>query len=506
MTSAAPSHVVIAGMGAAGSAVFVRLVEAAAAGRAPSLERLTLIDPPGTFGHGVAYSNANATALLNRRTEQMDAVRPQAFLDWMDQRLGVRTDAPADGVSVPESYQHRVLFGRYLADAVSHATEVAAGSGIGVEIIRSEVTAVDRAGHGGVLCQVERSEPVEGTHLVLATGAQRRSSFPQFTSTGRYCEHAPPFGQVLHDIPPDAAVGILGTRLSGVDVALHLEARGHDGPVLMASRSGQLPSVRAEHARESPGEALSDAQARVHRAGRRMTLSWATAELARYLQACGASLGQVGVRPRPMTGREAAAGLERDLESARDAALPWQDALGRSNPLINRIWRRLDHGQRGRYRRFWHSSWVSRRVPIPLQAASALHAQLLSGRTRILAPLRAVTSSGSGFAVSAAHGPTEQVDWLIDATGASTTGSAPIRSLVEAGMAAWHPWGGIHVDPDSCAVLPPASAPEPDPRVFALGALTCGENVMTSAIDVVADQARTVADGLIAQLEGERQS
>lgn len=67
-----------------------------------------------------------------------------------------------------------------------------------------------------------------------------------FSLTGfqGYVANPYPTRERLREIPLDAAVGIVGSGLTAVDVAVSLKARGHSGPVRLYSRSGVLPLVR----------------------------------------------------------------------------------------------------------------------------------------------------------------------------------------------------------------------------------------------------------------------
>lgn len=77
--------------------------------------------------------------------------------------------------------------------------------------------------------------------MILATGGDKRllseANAKQFI-------HSPWPYTTLQKIPAHAKVAVVGTALTGVDVAKQLKAQGHQGPVILTSRCALLPGLK----------------------------------------------------------------------------------------------------------------------------------------------------------------------------------------------------------------------------------------------------------------------
>lgn len=72
--------------------------------------------------------------------------------------------------------------------------------------------------------------------VVLCVGHMPTDTYRHLIGQPGYAHDAPSYTANYKSIQPNEAVGIIGSKLSAIDVALELRARGHLGPILMASR------------------------------------------------------------------------------------------------------------------------------------------------------------------------------------------------------------------------------------------------------------------------------
>jgi uncharacterized NAD(P)/FAD-binding protein YdhS len=112
-----------------------------------------------------------------------------------------------------------------------------------VEFVREKATSLEPNGTSGYTVGTKGRRD-EHDYVILCAGGSVLSDPFNLAGFEGYIPNPYPTRERLREIPPDASVGILGSGLTAVDVAVSLKERGHRGPVRMYSRSGVLPLVR----------------------------------------------------------------------------------------------------------------------------------------------------------------------------------------------------------------------------------------------------------------------
>ena len=69
----------------------------------------------------------------------------------------------------------------------------------------------------------------EARYIYLALGHLNRAKSEDYQFQDRYFHNPYPVTRLIEEIPRDAAVGVIGTRLSAIDIALGLAGAGHAG-------------------------------------------------------------------------------------------------------------------------------------------------------------------------------------------------------------------------------------------------------------------------------------
>ncbi|WP_235535181.1 FAD/NAD(P)-binding protein [Sphingomonas sp. Leaf339] len=235
------SHVAIVGGGFSGTLMAINLFRFGG-------PRATLIErAPRRLARGIAYGAARPDQLLNVRAAGMSAFPddPDHFARW----LRTQGDAP------PAAFVARSTYGSYLRATLAEVRERA---GDRLTIVADEVSAIERT-------------PTD-LRLTLAEGAPLAADAVVLT-LGNLPPHVPPGidvaalpADVYVDDPwatdpaaglsPDDTVVLIGSGLTAIDIALHLDASGFTGPILALSRRGLSPRRHVDGS--PPAAGLSD--------------------------------------------------------------------------------------------------------------------------------------------------------------------------------------------------------------------------------------------------------
>jgi uncharacterized NAD(P)/FAD-binding protein YdhS len=454
-SSARPLHVAICGGGA--SAV---LLLSALARQCSRPLALTIFEPRPRLGQGVAYSTDSPLHLLNVPVGRMATGEdPEGFLRWL------RAERPrADASWSCDDFAPRALYGHYLETLCETAR---AASHLQVTRVRSLVQRVLQRGDGWDVIPA-RGAPQRADVVVVATGNERPAPLglglePAIRS--RIIEN-PWDASALDDLAPEAAVLLVGTGLTAVDVALELlSARGHRGQVIACSRRALLPRPHGPRAPLAP-------------------------ELCRRLEA--ASLREMLRLARTLAARDPSGAAWRGLI----------DELRRGAPTI---WARLSLAEKQRFLRHLRPFWEAHRHRLAPAIHARLEAAMATGRfcTR-KGRIESIEAGRSGDLQVRLAQPTAErvlsVARIINCTGPrsalSHSANPLLGSLRAARLAADDPLGlGLATDSASRLIGADRRA---HPTLFALGALARGTRFELTAIPEIAEQARRVAREILA--------
>ncbi|HLQ67142.1 MAG TPA: FAD/NAD(P)-binding protein [Candidatus Limnocylindrales bacterium] len=311
--------------------------------RARTPLHVTLVERSGTIGAGVAYGTSCPDHFLNVRAAGMSAVAgdPDHLLAWL--RGPGREAARRWGTTIdPQAFLPRGLYAEYARARLLAAAEGAA-AGVSLDVAVLEARAVER-GSEALRVLLSDGQALSAEHVVLALGnpaPRHPADHPSpFHPDSRYIPD-PWSEEALRGLSADAAVLIVGTSLTMIDLVVALVRRGHRGTIHAVSRHGLLPR---EHA----------------------------------LPASGLPAPPPGPTPRVVRG------LLRALRQAsKREAGGWRAAIDALRPRTQEIWVALPPGERGRFLRHARPYWETHRhrgVPANLRDLERL---LASGRLRI---------------------------------------------------------------------------------------------------------------------------
>jgi uncharacterized NAD(P)/FAD-binding protein YdhS len=440
-------RVTIVGGGAAG------LLTAAHLRRQAPDAQITLIDASGRPGTGAAYGTSDPIHLLNVPAHRMSAWPddPDHFSRWLDEHA----------VTAPDGFAPRLAYGRYLQEQLV---------GTDVRIETAEVVGVVP----GESTQVKLSDgrSLTADAVVLASGRPDGGMPEALERAFAPVLAAGTDGKVVLDPWAPGALAALGARrlenvlvigsgLTGVDVALHLIARGTT--VTLLSRNGTLP--------------------------RRFRHTGAPAELP-HLDALGSENTLEQVR----------AALSADLSRARESGQDWRQVIDAMRPCTTPLWRSLSWEDQRRFLREDLRQWEILRHRMPPTTAAAIDAVVDSSHLMIeKGEVADVSLRGSGveLVVTTSEGSIRRRgDAVVVATGTAWDRRSLQRSplwsnLLASGVASMHPCGvGVRLDADSHLV---DESGHTVPGIVCIGSIRQGEEWETTAIPEIRTQAAAIA-------------
>src|ERR1700761_1752479 len=415
--------------------------------------QITLIDASGSPGTGAAYGTNDPTHLLNVPAQRMSAWPddPDHFCRWLDERA----------VTPAESFAPRLAYGRYLRDQLAVAdvrietaevvglvpgTPVRIALNDGRELSADAVVLAAGRPDGGMPEALERAFAP-----VLAAGADGRVVLDPW---------APGALAALGSRRP-ADVLVIGSGLTGVDVALHLIARG--ATVTLLSRNGALP--------------------------RRFRATGAPAELP-----------NLDTLPAEVPLEQLRTALAADLVHARVAGVDWRQVIDAVRPRTARLWRSLGWEDQRRFLREDLRQWEVLRHRMPPTIADAVYAAIDNDQLILEAgEVAEVSLRGNGveLVVTTSDGTVRRRgDAVVVATGTTWDRRSLHRStlwanLLASGVASPHPCGvGVRLTADGYLI---DASGVTIPNIVCLGLIRQGEEWETTAIPEIRTQAAAIA-------------
>ncbi|MER6046260.1 FAD/NAD(P)-binding protein [Streptomyces sp. NPDC001793] len=452
---------------------------------------ITVYEGSANLATGRAYRPDLDCALVNREAGYMSVRCADRghFLRWLHREPRYQGTSYA---SLPvDSYVPRRIYGEYLTAHLKTCRADAERRGWTVRVV-PEFAVEAKATADDVMVRSARGVS-HFDRVVLCLGTGEPADPYLLTGAPGFHPDPYPLRSVLPAIAADAHVLVLGTGLSGVDVALALLRSGHHGPITMTSRHGLLPGVRATQRTYELSHLTPDTvRRRVARDG--------ALRVQDTLRLLRDELTAAGVDLRALTAdRPAAERLREDLSRLDHNAC--QAAVGAMmHQAREPVWCAMsDVGRRVLLSRF-HALSKPLYNPMPPPTAEALLDAMDSGQLAVRPRTAGVTArAGGGFTLEDGGGRLTGVDTVVDATrsGLAVTGSRAepfVDSLTGSGLAVRNPLGGLRIDVAGNALR--AVVPEDVPRFFALGDIASGDLFYAGSMYMINVRAEMIARAL----------
>jgi uncharacterized NAD(P)/FAD-binding protein YdhS len=303
---------------------------------------VVLVEKGARLGRGVAYSTECSEHLLNVRAKNMSAYPddPEHFLNW------ARLDhAPG---ACPDDYLPRLLYGQYVASALQQEIERHPGR---LEHMQDEAEAVSVA-RGGNAAEIRlRSGRTLFADKVVFTLGNFPPGDPRLPGRTphslRYVSNPWKLNLwtsgALGDLSGDKSVLLVGSGLTGVDVAITLRQRGFRGTIHIISRHGLLPQA--------------------HKATAPWPPFWTDLS--------------------PSTVRGLLHLIRTQVKAAEKAGSGWRAVIDSLRPFTQEIWRSLSFIERRRFLRHVRPYWDVHRHRIAPAIGARIAAQIQDGELEI---------------------------------------------------------------------------------------------------------------------------
>ena len=347
-------------------------------------------------------------------------------------------------------FAERRLFGRYLREMLSDATDKGCAS---IE----QSTAVSARRDGGTWhVELDDGRTVSAAALALAIGNQDPEPLRALAGAGdRFVNNpwAEDSRNAVDDlVENDGSALLIGTGLTMVDLVLSLGAAGYQGRIVALSRRGQIPRAHADF--EPAPVGLEDV-------------------------------------PQGHVGK-----LWRWLRE-RSAQVGWRAAVDSLRPHSHALWQSLDVNQQKQFMRHARPWWDVHRHRIAPQVAATVHGMISSGQLEIAAGrIVRATQAPDGMEVElrrrgSQESSKERFAYAFNCTGPlhamEKTKNTLLRGLLDAGEVKPDQLDiGLTVDENSRA----------GNQLWALGPLSKGRYWEIIAVPDIREQAAQVAEDI----------
>ncbi|MEH1770575.1 MAG: FAD/NAD(P)-binding protein [Nostoc sp.] len=389
-----PSTTTIAlvGAGFSGSLVAAHLLKTA---NRPLL--IKLIERSHDIGKGVAYSTDTISHLLNVSAGKMSAFPddPSHLLRWLNyNRSELAAFLPSDLNA--SSFIPRQIFGLYIQSILEEA-EATASSNVRLERVIDEVVAVEPQAKGAIV-SLSSSRTFVADKIVLALGNAPSAppGSPSSENDTPYLRHAWS-AEALAELEPDAAVLLIGTGLTMVDMVVSLHARNHRGKIYAVSRRGLFP---LPHQSTKPYAAF---------------LTPDTA---------------------PKTVRGLLRRIRREVQTATVQGYNWRSVIDSLRPITQQLWQQLPSVEQKRLLRHATPYWDVHRHRIAPEIGKVVQAMLDSGQLTITAGrIQDYQTTPNAVAVTVRQRQTQgnqvlQVSRVVNCTGVQANYQRSPQSLI----------------------------------------------------------------------------
>ncbi len=292
----------------------------------------------------------------------------------------------------------------------------------------------------------------------------------------------------MSQISGSSRVGILGTRLTAIDVLKFLHSKNHKGPIIAVSRTGRLPRIQSiDGMYEDPCIAYSGSQSQLDQlkpASINILKELFLKELSKV--DCSQKTLKSLLDRSPSTPQRWSEELMRSHQSS---AMGLKHAFALTG-LMESAWMKLSDREKNIFIKRYRSTWLSNLVGIPTENGQVIQKLFenkvlqVRGDLKSVERLKRTDSSGGSFRLNFQDGSTQEVDYLIDATAHGFFESIlnPLMNNLHAqNMCKITPSGALKVNWETMEALSPKSALSG--KMFVVGEMAIGPNFVTNSIE-----------------------
>lgn len=484
--------IAIIGGGPASVSFCLQLNKALNALKTPAKVNIFLFEKHSDIGFGTPYALAEEAFCINLPKDYM-ALMPgeyHHFSSWL------KKTHPLDSIFPPRHY-----FGQYAKERFYdiHNEKLTISSCVEHQVL-------DIAPLGNNEYQIQtRHQHIDVTYrvncVILATGHLPSTAFLHLHDSPGF-QSNPWDIKMYQTIPSHYHVGIIGSRLTAIDVALKLQRQHHQGNITMVSRSGLLSAVRGEHPTPkmkylTPARVQTLLQQNNKSTRLQALIRLFEQEITPYLPPSFDLMRMM----RFLKYLPAAKRLQYEIAQAKSKKTAWQSVLSCFYQIVFRIWPYLHLSEQHYFLKYYNGFMMTFLCSFPLDKASTLQSMMQTQQLAVYKGLMDIKKPTSQFALLLNKGDTIRCDHLILATGSGNNpdGSTLLSNLLKRGMLKKYPLGGICINPHTFQVL--TKNQEALPGVYALGELVKGACFKTIELGQVVEQAGRICQEIIHLLD-----
>jgi uncharacterized NAD(P)/FAD-binding protein YdhS len=452
-------NIAIVGGGFSGTLATIRLVKLLS--ESQNLAKIFLIEKTKKLAKGLAYDTQCELHLLNVPAQDMSAFAEDKdhFINWLTGRFSA---------VAPTAFVSRKIYGEYLSEIFKETIENKSAI-VEVEIINDEAIGLSS---DEKYLTLSSGRTIDVDKLVIATGNFQPNqvvSSPSVVSSDAYFNN-PWAAEALAGLSIHDNILLIGTGLTMIDLAVQLNAAGHQGIITAISRHGLLPNK--------------------HRVFNRLE---------------GAASADLLPPVLPTKVREVFSTIRAACEKASNTDSDWRLVVNQLRPHTQSIWKGLDTVDKKRFLRHARPLWEVLRHRMPPEVANVVEEMREDYRLRIVAGrlLTAVVSGNSTEVTMrlrrSGRIQTATYRRIINCTGPNidlrATSDRFIQGLLQSGSILPDELGlGLQLDEQGYAIQANNSR---SGTIVALGALRKGQLWETTAVPELRVQAAQLAQQIV---------
>lgn len=474
---------------------------------------IAIFEPRTKVGPGYAYQDDTDEQLLNApiRAGSMFHDKPDDLWCWLVEEAPNNPSVGSTPLHFgPNGYIPRWLYGLYVNHRQEQAIADLQQKGVRVFHVTQRVACVRQIPSLKYVIRTELDNLHIVSHAIFCMGNHTPSDNYNLRGNSAYIHIPYPLRLALKEIPPEASVAILGTQLTGTDVALALCQRGHKGPIVLVSRSHELPVVRSQVVDCTLKHLTLDALQILRKSyPEGLALRQIFRLLRREFLEHSEDWRHVFFRSMERQNAENyfSSCLLNNMKSSN-----WQSIMLAMDLVVEECWDALCTADKAVFLSRFDRLWMTRRAPIPAPNAYKLHTSLRQRRIHYRPYLQKVSPSTTGGFELVHQSPTStnegressfHSDWVINATGPARDlqfdrGLQPFKELIDQDLVALSRFGGVECSFETSALL------DTDGRasqaLYAIGHSTLGTYYFVASILMHSKHAKRVASAIAGQL------
>lgn len=480
------SYFSIAVIGAGASAVaFVNSLVESTNLQSSSRIKLTLFEKGETVGRGVAYQEDLDSLLINRPAGDMSVCVKDRnhFVKWLFNNKEYYQ------MFEESEFLPRRIFGEYLTETLDSCMARAQKS-IQFEILYKEVSDLNKRNDGRYELYTEDGQVLFYDFVLLSVGGAAPDAPYQLSGKSGYIHSAFPVKETLSGIGPKETVAILGSRLTGIDIAVSLRYQNHEGSIYMISRSGKIPAVRGK---ERPYKAKYFTPQNLNHflvKHQYVSFRYMAKLLRKELKSVGYDWREVLFKHSEKPDDE---GSVSQNIAANQWGSPWFNILREAHEIADQFWGYVPIDQKQMFKGKFKPSISNRIASFPIVNAERINSLLQTKQLQLLKDIDSIQKRGHKFYIKLYDREIE-CDYIINATGPSEdlSKNGLIKNLLSKGYLAEDPNGGIKVDYNSTSVIDSDGVTNPSLR--AIGHFVNGTYLFINNIRVITHFTHYIAE------------